>query len=111
MPTGAWIPRPRTTPISAPSSSRPSGNAAQPGAAGAGGGGRVVGERRDGRVGCEHEPVVDGLELVLLDEAREQRVVPAAAQEAGRADHLVGAVDALLDREALREERLVPLSA
>ena len=49
---------------------------------------RLVRERRDARVGREHDPVVGGLEPVLVDEACEQRVVLEAAQEAGRADHL-----------------------
>jgi len=34
---------------------------------------------------------------VLVGESREQRVVPVAAEEAGRCDHLVGAVDRALD--------------
>ena len=50
------------------------------------------------------------LEVVLVDERAQQRVVLEAAQEAGRADHLLGAVQRRLDAEALAgaRERLVP---
>ena len=60
----------------------------------------AIGQGRNGRVGCEHEPPVDRLDPVLSHEAREQRVVLVSTPEAGRADDLVGAVDGPLDSEA-----------
>ena len=65
-------------------------------------------------VGIEHDPAVRGLELVLGDEPREQWVVPEAAPEPGRADHLRAAVERRLHAESPlarpRAERLVPLA-
>ena len=49
---------------------------------------RVVGERRDRRIGVEHDPVLVGRERVRIDQVRKQRIVAVALAEPGRANHL-----------------------
>src|SRR5258707_951936 len=60
----------------------------------------VVAQCRDGSVGIEHDPVLERLERVLCDQTREQRVACESLLESRRTDHLLRAVDRVLDAEA-----------
>ena len=63
-------------------------------------------------VRCKHDPVRSDFQSVLVDERAEQRVVPEAAPEAGRADDLRLAVNGQRDPETALapgvRQRLVP---
>src|SRR3954453_18836827 len=59
-----------------------------------------VRERRDCRVRIEDDPVLIGLDSVLVDERAQQWVVLVAAPEPGGGDHLLAPVDARLDLDA-----------